>query len=128
MRVIYPSAKTALLRGQIDLLADTVKAQLVGAGYTYNAAHDTTDDLTGTVGAALIVSVTDVTDGVALCADLVYVDLTGAEVTGIVFYQDNTPDPGVLLSYCDQRADTVPISVVPNGADVTFSFDYLMKI
>jgi hypothetical protein len=121
VRVIYPVGKEALLRGQIDLMADTIKAQLVGA-YTI------VDDLVDLVGAPLIVSVTDVTGGVALCADLVYVDLTGNTVTGIVIYQDNTPDPGVLVAYTNQRADTVPINVVPDGGDVTFSFDFLLKI
>ncbi len=127
MRVIYPVGKEALLRGQIDLMTDTIKAQLVGA-YTYQPADADVDDLTDLVGAPLIVSVTDVTGGVALCADLVYVDLGGNTVTGIVIYQDNTPDPGVLIAYTNQRADTVPINVVPNGADVTFSFDFLLKI
>lgn len=123
MRVIYPVGKEALLRGQIDLMADTIKAQLVGA-YTYNPADAIVDDLVDLVGAPLIVSVTDVTGGVALCADLVYVDLTGNTVTGIVIYQDAGP----LIAYTNQRADTVPINVVPNGADVTFSFDFLLKI
>jgi hypothetical protein len=123
VRVIYPVGKEALLRGQIDLMADTIKAQLVGA-YTYNPADTIVDDLVDLVSVPLIVSVTDVAGGVALCADLVYVDLTGNTVTGIVIYQDAGP----LIAYTNQRADTVPINVVPNGADVTFSFDFLLKI
>lgn len=123
MRVIYPVGKEALLRGQIDLMTDTIKAQLVGA-YTYQPADADVDDLVDLVGAPLIVSVTDVAGGIALCADLVYVDLGGNTVTGIVFYQDAGP----LIAYTNQRADTVPINVVPNGADVTFSFDFLLKI
>lgn len=125
MRAVYPSAKTAFLRGQVDLLADTIKAQLVGA-YTYDPAHVDTDDLTGLVGTAVIVSVTDVANGVALCADLIYADLTGADVTGIAFYRDGIP--GTLLSFTDQRGDTTPLAVTPNGGDVTFTFDYLLKI
>lgn len=128
MRVIYPSGKEALLRGQIDLMADTIKAQLVGA-YTYNPAHVDTDDLTGLVGTALVVSVTDVAGGVALCADLVYDNLTGADVTGIAFYhQVDVDTPGTLLSFTDQRGDTTPLAVTPNGGDVTFSFNFLLKI
>jgi hypothetical protein len=127
VRVLYPTGKQALLRGQIDLETDTIKAQLVG-GYTYDGAHNDTSDLTGLVGTAVIVDVTDTTGGVALCADVVYSDLTGADVTGIVFYKDNAPDPGTLLTFTDQRADTVPINVEPNGADVTFTFDFLLKI
>jgi hypothetical protein len=127
MRVIYPTGKEALLRGQIDLMTDTIKAQLVGA-YTYDAADVTTGDLAGLVGSPVIVAVSSVTNGIALCADVVYNNLSGADVTGIVFYQDLTPDPGVLISFVDQRADTVPIHVVPNGGDVTFSFDFMIKI
>jgi hypothetical protein len=127
VRVLYPTGKQALLRGQIDLETDTIKAQLVG-GYTYDAAHNDTSDLTGLVGSPVIVDVTDTTGGTALCADLVYNNLSGADVTGIAFYKDNTPAPGTLLTYCDQRADTVPINVEPNGGDVTFTFDFLLKI
>jgi hypothetical protein len=127
VRVIYPAAKEALLRGQFDLVTDTIKAQLVGA-YTYAADDAITTDLAGTVGSPVIVSVTSVTDGVALCADVIYNNLSGADVTGIVFYQDNTPDPGVLISYTNQRTDTTPVHVVPNGGDVTFTFDFMIKI
>jgi hypothetical protein len=128
MRVIYPSAKEALLRGQIDLMTDTIKAQLVGA-YTYNPTHVDTDDLTGLVGTALIVSVTDVANGVALCGDLVFDNLTGPAVTGIAFYHEVDVDtPGTLVSFTDQRGDTTPLAVTPNGGDVTFTFDFLLKI
>ena len=123
MRAIYPAGKEALLRGTVDLMVDTIKAQLVGV-YTYNAADADATDLVGQIGAPLIVSVTSVTNGTASCEDLVWVALTGATVTGIVIYQDSGP----LLAYTNQRADTTPVNVVPNGADVTFSFDYLLKI
>lgn len=123
MRVIYPAGKDALLRGQIDLMVDSIKAQLVGA-YTYNDADADATDLTGLVGPAIPVSVTDVNNGTALCADLVFNNLSGAPVTGIVFYKDME----MLLAYTNQRADTTPINVTPTGVDVAFSFDFLIRI
>ena len=124
MRVIYPAGKTALLRGQVDMMADTIRVALV-AGYIYDPAHAVLGDIGPLAAPGAIVSVTDVIEGRAVCEDVTFVDLTGpAAITGLVVYRD----PDVLLAFMDQRADTVPISVTPNGADVTFSFDHLVKI
>ena len=45
---IYPAAKDSFLKGEIDLIDDTIKIALVDTGtYTYNAAHDFYNDLSG---------------------------------------------------------------------------------
>jgi hypothetical protein len=124
MRVIYPSGKDALLRGDVDMLADTIKVALV-SGYVYDAADTVIADIGAIAAPGVIVSVTDVSGGRALCADVVFNNLSGANVIdGLIIYRD----PDVLLGYCSQRADTTPVSVTPNGGDVTFSFDFLIKI
>jgi hypothetical protein len=124
VRVIYPSGKTALLRGQVDLMVDTIKVALV-AGYTYDDTDTTLADIGTLAAPGVIVSMTSVSNGQAVCADVTFTALTGSsDITGLVIYQD----PDTLLAYVDGRADTVPISITPNGADVTFTFDYLIKI
>lgn len=124
MRIIYPTGKTALLRGQVDLLADTIKLVPV-AGYTYDETDAVLADVGALAAAPVIVSVTNVSAGQAICDDVTFPALAGsADVTGLIIYQD----PNRLLAYVDQRADTVPIGVTPTGGDVTFSFDYLLKI
>jgi hypothetical protein len=124
VRVIYPAGKTALLRGQVDMLTDTIRVALV-SGYVYDAAHATLADVGPLAAPGTIASITDVIEGRAVCEDITYPDLAGAGViNGLVVYRD----PDVLLAFMDQRADTVPIAVTPNGGDVTFSFDYLIKI
>ena len=125
MRVVYPAAKEAFLRGDIDMMADTIRLQLVGA-YIYDAADLIISDITGAIGSSVIAAVTDVADGIAQCNDVTFPDVGGTDhVTGIVTFHDNT---GTLIAYTDQRADTVPLDVTPNGGDITLSFNYLVKI
>lgn len=125
MKVVWPSAKEALLRGDMDLLVDTFKLVMV-AGYVYDATDELLADVAETTGDAVIVTVTSVDGGVVLVSDVVFPDVTGDDpITGLIAYQDGS---GQLLSYTDQRGDTVPLSIVPNGGDLTFSFDHLVKI
>lgn len=124
MRAVYPAGKTALLKGEVDMLTDTIKVALV-AGYVYDATDAVIADVGPLAAPGVITTVTDVTGGRALCADVVFNNLTGAAVIdGLVIYKDG----GALLGYCSQRADTVPIGVTPNGGDVTFTFDFLIKV
>lgn len=126
MRAIYPSGKTALLRGQMDLEVDTFKAQLVGPG-AYDPTDQVTTDVTGWLDSAVTLSGIVVTDGVARVDDVTFTDVGGTtHVRGVIVFKDG--NPGLLLSFTDQRADTVPIDVTPNGGDITLTFDYLVKI
>ena len=69
---IYPKYMEALIQGSTNTsLAGTVKAVLVDTGtYTYSAAHDFLDDLTGTVGTAATLASKTYTNGVFDAADL----------------------------------------------------------
>lgn len=126
MRVLYPSAKTALLRGQMDLEVDTFRAQLVGPG-AFDPADVNVADLSGLIGPAVTLTGIDVTDGVARVNDITFPDIGGAtHVTGVVVFKEGSPAP--LLSFTDQRADTVPLDIEPTGGDITLTFDYLVKL
>lgn len=126
MRAIYPAGKELLLRGDVDLVTDTIKVALVGT-YTYDATDTGLADVTGIIGTAQIVSVNAITGGVVTIDDVTFADVGGTDhVTGVITYRDGTPFP--LLAYASQRADTVPIDVTPTGGDITLSFNYLLKI
>ena len=63
---IYPIYKAALLGGlaNIDMDGGTVKAALVDTGtYTYSAAHDFYNDVSGVVGTPQTIANTSVTGG-----------------------------------------------------------------
>jgi hypothetical protein len=124
VRAIYPIAKTSWLTGAMDLTSDVIEAQLVG-GYTYSPTHTAITDITGAIDVAQQVTGIAVDAGVARCDDVTFPAVGGIEViTGIVIYRTD----GTLISFCDQRADTVPLNIEPTGDDLTFSFDYLVKI
>ena len=124
MRVIYPSGKEALLRGDVHMLTDTIKVALT-SGYTYDATDTVIADVGTLAAPGVIVSMLAVTGGKATCQDVVFNSLSGSNVIdGLVIFKD----PDVLLGFCNQRADTTPVNVTPNGGDVTFSFDFLIKI
>ena len=125
MKPLFPSAKEALLRGQMDLLVDTFKLAMV-SGYTYDDTDALLADVIEVVGTPEVITVTNVSGGVAIVDDIVFPDVTGTDpITGLIAYQDGST---ALLCYVDQRADTVPLGIVPNGGDLTFSFDHLVKI
>lgn len=124
MRAVYPAGKEAFLSGTVAMMADTIKVALVG-GYTYDPADAVIADVTGVIGSE-IASVTSVDGGVALVGDVTFPSVGGtAHVTGIVTYHDNT---GTLIAFTDQRADTIPLDITPNGGDITLSFPYLVKL
>lgn len=124
MRNIYPAAKTAFLRGQVDLVTDTIKAQLTTGG-TYDANDAAIGDVAGLLGSPVIITGITVTNGIADGDDIVFPDVGGAaHVTGVVLFKDG----GTLISFCDQRADTVPLDITPNGGDITMTFQYLVRL
>lgn len=129
MSAVYPSARTAFLSGAINLLTDTVKVRLVGA-YAYSEAHDRLDDLTATVGAPALVAVTAIVAGEVIVNPVTFPLVTdGAAVSALVAYRDSgSPATSHLLAHIDRRGDTVPLAFEGTGGDVTFNFDYLLKL
>ena len=126
MRAIYPSAKTAFLRGQMDFEVDTFKAQLT-TGAFYDATHVNLVDATGLIGPAVVLNGITVADGIARVDDVTFPDVGGgSQIQGVVIFKDGIPAP--LVAFINQRRDTVPIDVPATGGDVTLSFDYLVKL
>lgn len=131
MSAIYSAARTAILKANIDFDVDTIHLALAGETFVFDDTHVFVADVTGLLAVShRAVSVTGVDAGRVLIADVVFPDVGGAEpIRAIVAYKD-TGDPltSPLICAVDGRADTVPLNVVPNGGDLTFSFNYLVKI
>lgn len=129
---IYPEYKQNLLAGTsgYDLDNDTVNdgpyVVLIDTGtYTYNAAHDFFDDLSGVVGTAngMRIATPTVADGLFDGDNVTFTAVTGATVEGFVIYRHNaganTTWPLVL--YYDTAGGGLPVT--PNGGDISISWN-----
>lgn len=122
---VYPIYKQALLDdlANIDLNDGTVKAALVDTGtYTYSAAHDFLDDLSGVVGTAQTIANTTVTNGLFDGDNVTYTAVSGNTVEAIVIYIDTgTASTSRLVAYIDTGVTGLPVT--PNGGDITISWN-----
>ena len=116
--VVYPKAKESFLKADLDL-DSVVRAVLIDTGtYTYNAAHDNYDDLTGVVGSesGALASKT-FTNGTFDAADITFTAVTGATVEAIVLFLDTgTASDDKLIAYIDSASAGLPVT--PNGGDI----------
>ena len=117
--VIYPKFKEALLQGDYDLSSVAVKAVLVDTGtYTYNAAHDFYDDLSGVVGteSGALANKT-FTAGAFNSDDITFTAPTGATAEAIVLFVDTgNAATDALIAFIDTGTG---LPVTPNGGDIT---------
>ena len=116
--VIYPKFKEALLQGDYDLSTAVVRAVLIDTGtYTYNAAHDFYDDLTGVVGTESgVLGSKTFTNGVFDSANIVFTAVTGATAEAIVLFVDTgVAAADALIAFIDTGTG---LPVTPNGGDI----------
>lgn len=122
---IYPIYKAALLGGlsNIDLDGGTVKAALVDTGtYTYSAAHDFLNDLSGVVGTAQTIANTTVTGGLFDGDNVTFTGVSGATVEALVIYIDTgVAGTSRLVAYIDTGVTGLPVT--PNGGDITVTWN-----
>lgn len=120
---IYPKAKEALLKADIDLENDTIRAVLIDTGtYTYSSAHDFYNDLSGVVGTeSSAFSSKTFTNGVFDAADITFSAVTGATVEAIVIFKDtgNTATDA-LIAFIDTGTG---LPVTPNGGDISVAWN-----
>ena len=129
---IYPIYKTALLAGTSnrDLDNDTATdgpfCALVDTGtYTYSAAHDFFNDLSGIVGVDQRITtptVGSVSEGTFDGDNLTYSSVTGASVEALVIYRKNAGanTTWALVLYLDS---VTGLPVTPNGGDITVTWN-----
>lgn len=120
--VLYPLGKKALLDADIDLLSDTIRAVLIDTGtYTYSAAHNAYDDLSGVVGSESDAFANKTTTGGTFDADnITFSSVSGNTVEAIVIFKDSgTASTDLLIAYIDSGTG---LPVTPNGGDITVSW------
>lgn len=122
---IYPIYKQALLDGltDIDLNDGTVKVALIDTGtYTYSAAHDFYNDLSGVVGTPGAIGTTTVTNGLFDGDNVTFTAVSGATVEALVIYIDTgNVATSRLVAYIDTSVTGLPVT--PNGGDITITWN-----
>lgn len=122
--VIYPKYKEALLTGSsnISLTTGTVKVDLIDTGtYTYSAAHDFYDDVSGSVATTGALANKTVTSGVFDADDTSWSAVSGATAEALIIWIDTgTPSTSRLVAYIDSGTG---LPVTPNGNNINLTFD-----
>jgi hypothetical protein len=122
---IYPIYKQALLDdlSDIDLNDGTVKVALIDTGtYTYSAAHDFLNDISGVVGTAQTIANTTVTTGLFDGDNVTFTAVSGATVEALIIYIDTgNAATSRLVAYIDTGVTGLPVT--PNGGDITITWN-----
>jgi hypothetical protein len=122
---IYPKWKEALEQASANsALTGTVKAVLLDLGvYSYNAAHDMYDDLTGVVGSPSPAFTTKTyVNGVFDADPITFTAVTGNSVEALgIFIDTGTPATSRLVYYGDTGITGLPVT--PNGGDIIVTWD-----
>ncbi|MCA0455661.1 MAG: hypothetical protein LCI00_16920 [Chloroflexi bacterium] len=124
----YSTGIKAILDGDVDFLADTIKAVLVDAAdYTVNlTTHDFLDDVpsgaratngTGTLASKTTTISTNVITVDA--ADLTLTSVSGDQSEAVVIYKDSGSEATSQLLYYLELSS----AVTPNGGNITLQFN-----
>ncbi len=130
---VYPIYKTAILSAGANTSLDQNTTTdgpfcaLVDTGtYTYSAAHDFYNDLTGIVGTdqrIVTPTVGSVSQGTFDGDNLTYTAVTGASVEALIIYRKNAGANTTwrLVVYLDTSVTGLPVT--PNGGDITVTWN-----
>lgn len=128
---IYPLFKQALLTNgstNISLDQNTTTdgpfVALVDTGtYTYSAAHDFYNDLSGIVGTDQRITAPSVTSGTFDGGDVTFTAVSGATVEALVIYRKNSGANTTwrLVAYIDTSVTNLPVT--PNGGDISITWN-----
>lgn len=121
---MYVLGIEALMKGEIDLIDDTIKVLLVDAAdYTVNlSTHDFLDDVAaGSRVATATLGTKSVTGGAFDAADVTFSAVTGDPSEALVIYKDTGVEgTSPLIMYIDTATG---LGVTPNGGDITVTWD-----
>lgn len=130
---IYPVYKTAILNASANTSLDQNDATngpfvaLVDTGtYTYSAAHDFYNDLSGIVGTDQRITTPttgSVSQGTFDGDNVTFSAVSGATVEALVIYRHNSGANTTwrLVAYIDTSVTGLPVT--PNGGDITVSWN-----
>lgn len=121
---LYVKGIEALMKGEIDLLNDTIKVTLVDAAdYTVNlSTHDFIDDVpAGARVATATLGTKAVTGGAFSAPNVTFSSVTGDPSEALVIWMDTeTEGTSPLIMYIDTATG---LGVTPNGGDITVTWD-----
>jgi hypothetical protein len=126
---IYPIYKEALLGGAANSAltgsgATGLYCALIDTGtYTYNAAHDFYNDLSGIVGTDQEILTPTLTNGTVDGGDCTFTAVSGASVEALVLYRKNAGANTTwrLVAYIDTGVTGLPVT--PNGGNITVTWN-----
>jgi hypothetical protein len=100
-----------------------VKVALIDTGtYTYSAAHDFLNDISGVVGTAQTIANTTVTTGLFDGDNVTFTAVSGATVEALIIYIDTgNAATSRLVAYIDTGVTGLPVT--PNGGDITITWN-----
>ncbi len=116
---LYDKGRNAFLKGDVDMLVDTIKIALLATTHTPDLVNDEFwDDVSADIiGSAVALGTKDCTAGVFDAADATFPTVTGAECSYIAMYHDTgTPATSTLIALLDN--DVTGLPVTPNGGDI----------
>lgn len=117
---LYPLTKAKMMQGSLDMSSVDIKCLLVTSAYTYSAAHDFEDDLTGVEEQSAAMTTKTFTSGTFDADDVTFSATAGSACNAfIIFYDTGTPATSMLIAYIDS-ASGFPVTL---GGDVTLAFD-----
>jgi hypothetical protein len=122
---IYPKYKQSLLAGDanISLTTGSVRVALVDTNvYSYNAAHDFLNDVTGITATSAALGTKTVTDGTFAAGSATFTSVTGNQSEALVIYIDTgVAATSRLVAFLDTSITGLPVT--PNGGDITVSWN-----
>lgn len=117
---LFPTARSAFLRGEIDMTDAGVTAIAVSSAYTFNEAHEFVDDLAGVLDAVAMTSNTVLTDGIFDAADVTFNVATGQVIAAIIIALDTGVDAtSPLIYFADENDDGTLISRASDGTPIS---------
>lgn len=127
---IYPIYKGHLLAASASVSLNVNDATdgpfcaLVDLGtYTYSAAHDFFNDLSGIVGTDQRIVTPTVVTGLFDGDNLTYTAVSGATVEALIIYRKNAGANTTWKLVCFLDTSVTGLPVTPNGGDITVTWN-----
>jgi type VI protein secretion system component Hcp len=122
---IYPKYKEAAISGgaNTNLSTENIRVSLIDTGtYTYSAAHDMINDVTGIVSNSAVLGTKTVLNGTFDAANTTFTAVSGATAEAIIIWVQAQNDAASrLIAYLDTGVTGLPVT--PNGGDINLNFD-----
>lgn len=119
----YRSARTAIMKGDVDLENDDIRVVLVTASHTPDKnAHDFLDDISAghRVATSANLSSKAVAAAVFDAADYTFTSLSGSAVKYIILYKHTGVESTSQLLLCISEGSNLPLT--PDGTNYTIAW------